>query len=71
MVRTDAPGEDLERLASRFAEALGVPAFPTPPRALLGTDRIPAGRWLAYREVLAGPFATLAPVAARLGYRQD
>ncbi|MET0329504.1 MAG: tetratricopeptide repeat protein, partial [Luteimonas sp.] len=71
VVRTDAPGEDLERLAARFAEALGVPAFPTPPRALLGTDRIPAGRWMAYRDVLAAPFATLAPVAVRLGYRQD
>ncbi|MDR6990016.1 tetratricopeptide repeat protein [Luteimonas sp. 3794] len=71
VVRTDAPGEDLERLATRFAEALGVPAFPTPPRELLGPDRIPAGRWLAYREALAGPFATLTPVAVRLGYRQD
>jgi len=71
VVRTDAPGEDLERLASRFAEALGVPTFPTPPRALLGPDRIPAGRWLAYRDVLAGPIATLTPVAVRLGYRQD
>ncbi|MGO3127181.1 MAG: tetratricopeptide repeat protein [Luteimonas sp.] len=71
VVRTDAPGEDLERLAARFAEALGVPAFPTPPRDLLGPDRIPAGRWLAYRETLAGPFAALTPVAARLGYRQD
>lgn len=71
VVRTDAPGEDLERLASRFAEALGVPAFPTPPRELLGPDRIPAGRWLAYREALAGPFAALTPVAVRLGYRQD
>ncbi|VXB12456.1 conserved hypothetical protein [Luteimonas sp. 9C] len=71
VVRTDAPGEDLERLAARFAEALGVPAFPTPPRELLGPDRIPAGRWLAYREALAAPFATLTPVAVRLGYRQD
>ncbi|MFL6585439.1 MAG: tetratricopeptide repeat protein [Luteimonas sp.] len=71
VVRTDAPGEDLERLAARFAEALGVPAFPTPPRELLGPDRIPAGRWLAYREALAGPFAALTPVAVRLGYRQD
>lgn len=71
VVRTDAPGEDLERLASRFAEALGVPTFPTPPRELLGPDRIPAGRWLAYRDVLAGPIATLTPVAVRLGYRQD
>jgi len=71
VVRTDAPGEDLERLAARFAEALGVPTFPTPPRELLGPDRIPAGRWLAYREALAGPFAALTPVAVRLGYRQD
>ena len=47
------------------------PAFPTPPRELLGPDRIPAGRWLAYREALAAPFATLTPVAVRLGYRQD
>ncbi|KPN17018.1 hypothetical protein AO715_02725 [Xanthomonas sp. Mitacek01] len=71
VVRTDAPGEDPERLATRFAEALGVPAFPTPPRELLGPDRIPAGRWMAYREVLAGPFTALTPVAVRLGYRQD
>jgi len=71
VVRTDALGEDPERLAARFAEALGVPAFPTPPRELLGPDRIPAGRWLAYRDALAGPFAALTPVAVRLGYRQD
>ncbi|MCD9004825.1 tetratricopeptide repeat protein [Luteimonas sp. XNQY3] len=71
VVRTDAPGEDPERLAARFAEALGVPTFPTPPRELLGPDRIPAGRWLAYRDALAGPFAALTPVAMRLGYRQD
>lgn len=71
VVRTDAPAEDLERLAARFAEALGVPAFPTPPRELLGVDRTPAGRWLAYRDVLATPFAALTPVAVRLGYRQD
>lgn len=71
VVRTDAPGEDLERLAMRFAEALGIPTFPTPPRELLGPDRIPAGRWLAYRDALAGPIATLTPVAVRLGYRQD
>ena len=71
VVRTDAPGEDPERLAARFAEALGVPSFPTTPRELLGPDRIPAGRWIAYRDVLAGPFAALTPVAVRLGYRQD
>jgi len=71
VVRTDAPAEDPDRLAARFAEALGVPAFPAPPRELMGPDRIPAGRWMAYREVLAGPFAALTPVALRLGYRQD
>ena len=30
--------------------------------------RLPPGRWRAYADVLAGPFAALAPVAARLGY---
>ena len=30
--------------------------------------RSPAGRWRAYADVLAGPFAALAPVAVRLGY---
>ena len=30
--------------------------------------RLPAGRWRAYREQLAGAFDALAPVAERLGY---
>ena len=29
---------------------------------------LPPGRWRANADVLAGPFAALAPVAARLGY---
>jgi len=32
---------------------------------------LPAGRWRAYRDVLGDAFAVLAPLAERLGYRDE
>ena len=51
--------------AQSLAEALGLPVAPG---GALGPTRLPPGRWRAYADVLAQPFATLAPVARRLGY---
>ena len=45
-----------------------LPLDPQPRPAL---DRLPPGRWRAYEEVLAGPFATLHAVADRLGYSRN
>ncbi|WP_372017351.1 adenylate cyclase [Pseudoxanthomonas sp. 10H] len=53
-------------LATVVGDALGAPLPAIAPGP--GMVRLPAGRWRAYADVLAGPFARLAPVAARLGY---
>jgi predicted Zn-dependent protease len=61
IVRMDERMDD----AKALAEALGLPVAPG---GALGPARLPPGRWRAYADVLAQPFATLAPVARRLGY---
>lgn len=42
--------------------------LPVPTQRHLPGPWLPAGRWRAYAEVLAGPFAELHAVAQRLGY---
>ena len=37
----------------------------------VGLMRFPAGHWREYAQVLAEPFALLAPVAVRLGYPEN
>lgn len=66
LLRLDEVINHPEALAGAVGQALGVslPAPGATPR------RMPAGRWRAYADVLAGPFALLAPVAARLGYAE-
>jgi len=64
LLRLDAVLDSPPQLAAAIGQALGIalPPPPASPRAL------PPGRWRAYAAVLAGPFARLQPVAARLGY---
>jgi len=64
LLRLDGAIDSPPALAAAVGQALGIqlPAPPVAPR------RLPPGRWRAYADVLAGPFAWLAPVAARLGY---
>ncbi|MBP8909149.1 MAG: tetratricopeptide repeat protein [Pseudoxanthomonas sp.] len=64
LLRLDAVIDSPQALAEAVATPLGVRLPPPPP----GPARLPAGRWRAYADVLAGPFAALAPVAVRLGY---
>jgi tetratricopeptide (TPR) repeat protein len=70
IVRTDAPAADPMAVSAALGEALALDGFPVPPPQALGPDRLPAGRWRAYTDALAGPIAALTPVAVRLGYPQ-
>lgn len=65
LLRLDRIEADPEAVAQLLGEAFGqrFPVLPT-----LGGERLPSGRWRAYAEPLATAFATLAPVAERLGY---
>lgn len=66
LLRLDQVINDPEALAGLVGQALDV-SLP-PPQST--PRRMPAGRWRAYAGALAGPFATLAPVAVRLGYAE-
>ena len=63
-------GFNLEFESSKIAEvlsqALGGARFAVPQEQ--GSVGFPAGHWRQYAQALAGPFATLTPVAVRLGY---
>ncbi|MFT3670265.1 MAG: tetratricopeptide repeat protein [Pseudoxanthomonas sp.] len=65
-IRIDGMENDPQRLAAALGEALGGASLPVPPQA--GGTSFPAGHWRQYADALAGPFATLTPVAVRLGY---
>lgn len=65
LIRLDGIEADPQGVARALGEAFGHD-FPVLPS--LGGQRLPAGRWRDYAGVLAGPFATLTPVAMRLGY---
>ena len=54
-------------MARQLGEALGI-VLSVPPPDLFGAPRFVAGTWRDYAGLLAGPFATLAPVVRRLGY---
>ena len=58
---------DTQALAALVGEAIGA-QLPVPPATMLGPTRYATGRWRAYADALAEPFALLAPVARRLGY---
>lgn len=57
-------------MAVPVGAALGVD-LPVPPEHLFGGRRYDAGQWRVFAAPLAEAFATLAPVAVRLGYPRD
>lgn len=65
LIRLDGIEADPHGVAHALGEAFGHD-FPVLPS--LGAAPLAAGRWRDYAEALAGPFATLTPVAMRLGY---
>lgn len=67
LLRLDESTEDPVAMAKQLGEALDI-ELPAPPPDLFGPPRFPAGTWRDYAGLLAAPFATLAPVARRLGY---
>src|SRR5690606_34305333 len=67
LLRVDEVINDPVALGASLSQVLGVPLPPAPP----APPRLPAGRWRAYAQALAGPFAALTPVAVRLGYAAD
>ena len=64
MLRLDGVIGSPQALAEAVGGALGI-TLPPPPSV---PPRLPPGRWRAYADVLAAPFAALTPVAVRLGY---
>ena len=66
VIRIDGMEQDPSRLAAALGEALGGAQLPVP--AAAGGVGFEPGRWRAYAQALAGPFALLTPVAVRLGY---
>lgn len=68
LIRLDGIEADPQGVAGALSAAFGHD-FPVLPS--LGGQRLPAGRWRDYVEVLGGALATLAPVAARLGYPSE
>lgn len=67
LLRLDEVVNDPQAMAKLVGGALGL-ELPEPPPGLFQGRRFAAGRWRDYAGVLGGPFATLAPVALRLGY---
>ena len=67
LLRLDDISEDPAAIVARLREALGI-ELPEPPAGYFGAPRFRAGGWRDYADLLAGPFATLAPAARRLGY---
>jgi Flp pilus assembly protein TadD len=65
VLRIDDIANDAAAIAVAVGEALDLPMSPAP---ALGPGRFASGRWREYTDVLAEPFALLAPVAQRLGY---
>lgn len=59
-----------QAMAGMIGEVLGT-SLPAPPGNLFGGGRYAAGQWRSFATPLAAAFATLAPVAVRLGYPPD
>ena len=60
------PNGKIATIAEMLSQALGGARFAVPQEQ--GSVGFPAGHWRQYAQALAGPFATLTPVAVRLGY---
>lgn len=69
LLRMDAIVNDEAAVAQVLGEVLQSP-LPPPPAGMFGAPRFAAGRWRDYAQVLAQPFAALAPVARKLGYSE-
>lgn len=67
LIRLDDLAQDPAGLAAAVGQALAI-AVPAPAPAALGTRHFEPGRWRSYAKPLAEAFATLTPVALRLGY---
>lgn len=67
LLRVDDIADDPVAMSAQIGAMLGI-RLPPPPAGLFGNRRITAGDWRGYADLLAGPFAALAPVARRLGY---
>ena len=65
LIAMDDIKDDAAAVAQALGRALGA-QLTEPPSS--GARRFPAGHWRHYAQALGGPFATLTPVAVRLGY---
>lgn len=70
LLRLDAAAGDQPALTALASSALQT-QLPMPSAQAFEPSCFPAGHWRRYAEVLAGPFARLAPVAQRLGYPES
>jgi tetratricopeptide (TPR) repeat protein len=69
LLRLDGIADDPRALAEALGAALQT-RLPVPPPAAPGAEHFAPGRWRAYADALAEPFAMLTPVARRLGYAE-
>lgn len=67
LLRLDEVVNDPPAMAKLVGGALGL-ELPEAPPGLFQGRRFEAGHWRSYADALQAPFATLAPVAVRLGY---
>ncbi|MDN5782661.1 MAG: adenylate cyclase, partial [Luteimonas sp.] len=67
LVKLDEIHADGAGIAAALGAALRA-NIATPPDGVFGPPHFAAGRWREFADVLAEPFAALAPVAQRLGY---
>ncbi|GGK16325.1 tetratricopeptide repeat protein [Luteimonas terricola] len=67
LIRIDDSAEDPQAMSAQLGDALGI-SLPEPPPGVFGPPRFAAGTWRSYADLLAGPFAALAPLARRFGY---
>lgn len=70
LVRLDDAIAHPAALVHALNDALDTQLAPKPPEGP-GLERLPAGRWRAYADALAEPFAALHGVAGRLGYASE
>ncbi|HJW44868.1 MAG TPA: tetratricopeptide repeat protein [Lysobacter sp.] len=68
LLRLDDVAHDPAALATLVGQSM---RLALPPPQSLGAAHFPAGRWRAFAQPLAEAFATLTPVAVRLGYPEN
>lgn len=70
LLRVDEVINDPQAMAKLVAEAVDA-QLPERPPGLFQSRRFEAGHWREYADALQEPFATLTPVAVRLGYPEN